>query len=85
MVIKMVDYFAGDSVSTVEVFDPVVGRWRMAESMSMFRSRVGVAVLKNRLYAFGGYNGSERLSTVEVFDPIKRVWSKVSPMHCKRR
>ncbi|XP_073998112.1 kelch like family member 18 [Rhodnius prolixus] len=74
----------GDSVSTVEVFDPVVGRWRMAESMSMFRSRVGVAVLKNRLYAFGGYNGSERLSTVEVFDPIKRVWSKVSPMHCKR-
>ncbi|XP_014240962.1 kelch-like protein 18 isoform X2 [Cimex lectularius] len=75
---------SGDSVSTVEVFDPVVGRWRMAEAMSMLRSRVGVAVLKNRLYAFGGYNGTERLSTVEVFDPVKRIWSKVSPMHCKR-
>uniref|UniRef100_A0A0K8TE04 Kelch-like protein diablo n=1 Tax=Lygus hesperus TaxID=30085 RepID=A0A0K8TE04_LYGHE len=75
---------SGDSVSTVEVFDPVIGQWKMAEAMSMLRSRVGVAVLKNRLYAFGGYNGSERLSTVEVFDPIKRVWSKVSPMHCRR-
>lgn len=75
----------GDSLSTVEVFDPIVGRWQMAEAMSMLRSRVGVAVMKNRLYAFGGYNGSERLSTVEVFDPDKRVWRQVSPMNCKRR
>uniref|UniRef100_A0A1B6L363 Kelch-like protein diablo n=1 Tax=Graphocephala atropunctata TaxID=36148 RepID=A0A1B6L363_9HEMI len=74
----------GDSLSTVEVFDPIVGRWQMAEAMSMLRSRVGVAVMKNRLYAFGGYNGSERLSTVEVFDPDKRVWRQVSPMNCKR-
>lgn len=72
-------------MSTVEVFDPIVGRWQMAEAMSMLRSRVGVAVMKNRLYAFGGYNGSERLSTVEVFDPDKRVWRQVSPMNCKRR
>lgn len=57
----------------------------MAEAMSMLRSRVGVAVMRNRLYAFGGYNGTERLSTVEVFNPLERVWSKVSPMHCKRR
>lgn len=76
---------AGDSLSTVEVFDPLVGRWQMAEAMSMLRSRVGVAVMKNRLYAFGGYNGSERLSTVEEFDPVKRVWNKVSPMCFKRR
>uniref|UniRef100_A0A1B6DBJ8 Kelch-like protein diablo n=1 Tax=Clastoptera arizonana TaxID=38151 RepID=A0A1B6DBJ8_9HEMI len=75
---------SGDSLSTVEVFDPIEGRWQMAEAMSMLRSRVGVAVMKNRLYAFGGYNGSDRLSTVEVFDPNKRVWSKVSPMYCKR-
>lgn len=75
----------GDSLSTVEVYDPIVGRWQLAEAMSMLRSRVGVAVMRNRLYAFGGYNGCERLSTVEVFDPQKRAWSRVSPMHCKRR
>jgi hypothetical protein len=75
----------GDSLSTVEVYDPIVGRWQLAEAMSMLRSRVGVAVMRNRLYAFGGYNGCERLSTVEVFDPQKRAWSRVSPMHSKRR
>ncbi|XP_026273850.1 kelch-like protein 18 [Frankliniella occidentalis] len=75
---------SGDSLSTVEVFDPLVGRWQMAEAMTMLRSRVGVAVMRNRLYAFGGYNGTERLSTVEVFNPVERVWSRVSPMHCKR-
>ncbi|CAH0395259.1 unnamed protein product [Bemisia tabaci] len=74
----------GDSLSTVEVFDPISGRWHMAQAMKMLRSRVGVAVLKNRLYAFGGYNGVERLSTVEVFDPVQRAWNKVASMHCKR-
>ncbi|XP_034233839.1 kelch-like protein 18 [Thrips palmi] len=75
---------SGDSLSTVEVYDPLVERWQMAEAMTMLRSRVGVAVMRNRLYAFGGYNGTERLSTVEVFNPLERVWSRVSPMHCKR-
>lgn len=77
--------FLGDSLSTVEAFDPVVGRWALAEAMSMLRSRVGVAVMRNRLYAIGGYNGTERLATVEVFDPVKKSWSQVSSMHCKRR
>lgn len=75
----------GDSLSTVEVYDPQQGRWRMAEAMTMLRSRVGVAVMDLKLYAIGGYNGSERLSTVEVFDPEKKTWTKVAPMNCKRR
>ncbi|XP_065224534.1 kelch-like protein 18 [Planococcus citri] len=75
---------SGDSLSTVEVYDPTTGKWEMAEAMSMLRSRVGVAVMHNKLFAVGGYNGSERLSTSEVFDPVKRVWSRVSPMHFNR-
>lgn len=60
-------------------------RWELAEAMSILRSRVGVAVLNNKLYAFGGYNGIERLSSVEVFDPATKSWNIVSPMHRKRR
>lgn len=41
---------AGDSLSTVEVMDPVTGRWNPAEAMSIRRSRVGVAILRNNLY-----------------------------------
>nr|CAD7263904.1 unnamed protein product [Timema shepardi] len=74
----------GDSVSTVEVFDPAAGRWQLAEAMSMMRSRVGVAVMRNKLYALGGYNGQERLSAVEVFDPLKRVWNRITSMRCRR-
>ncbi len=57
---------SGNSLSTVEVYNPTSGRWRDAEAMSMLRSRVGVAVMQNRLFAIGGYNGQERLNTVEV-------------------
>lgn len=54
----------GDSVSTVEIYDPLTKEWKMGEAMSMLRSRVGVAVTGGKLYAFGGFNGTERLSTV---------------------
>jgi kelch-like protein 18 len=70
----------GGSVSTVEVYDTVEDRWRVAESMSTTRSRVAVAVLQGRLYAIGGYNGLERLAIVEVFEPETRKWKRVAPI-----
>ncbi|XP_017076911.2 kelch-like protein 18 [Drosophila eugracilis] len=74
----------GESVSTVEIYDPLTKKWKMGEQMSMMRSRVGVAVLNGKLYAFGGFNGTERLSTVEVYDPRKNKWSQGCAMLCKR-
>lgn len=75
---------SGDAVSTVEIFDPIKNEWRMGPAMSMLRSRVGVAVLHNKLYAFGGFNGQERLSTVEVYDPDTKTWTQGKTMMCKR-
>lgn len=83
--LKNTIFISGDSLSTVEVYNPFSGRWEVAEAMSILRSRVGVSVLNNKLYAFGGYNGVERLSSVEVFDPATKSWNIVSPMHRKRR
>ena len=37
--------------------------------MTTLRSRVGVAVVDRKLFAFGGYDGSSRLFTVECYDP----------------
>lgn len=74
----------GEPVSTVEIYDPIKKVWRMGESMSMLRSRVGVAVTGGKLYAFGGFNGTERLSTVEIYDPRRGQWSQGKPMLCKR-
>lgn len=52
--------------------------------MSTVRSRVGVSALCGRLFALGGYNGTERLSTVEAYDPQMTKWTTVSPMSRKR-
>lgn len=43
------------------------------------------AVVSDKLYAVGGYDGQERLNTVEVFDPVVNRWKLVKPMLCKRR
>ncbi len=69
---------SGGSISTVEVYDCLQDKWRLAESMITTRSRVAVAVLQGKLYAIGGYNGLERLSTVEVFEPDVKKWKRVS-------
>ncbi len=69
---------SGGSISTVEVYDCIQNKWRLAESMITMRSRVAVAVLQGKLYAIGGYNGLERLSTVEVFEPDVKKWKRVS-------
>ena len=37
--------------------------------MRTLRSRVGVAVVDGKLYAFGGYDGNSRLCTVECYFP----------------
>ncbi|XP_077290928.1 kelch like family member 18 [Arctopsyche grandis] len=74
----------GDSLSTVEAYSPAIGRWIPAEAMSTVRSRVGVAALRGRLYALGGYNGSERLATVEAYDLQSTKWSMVASMSRKR-
>uniref|UniRef100_A0A1B0G6U5 Kelch repeat protein n=1 Tax=Glossina morsitans morsitans TaxID=37546 RepID=A0A1B0G6U5_GLOMM len=75
----------GESVSTVEIYDPHEKGRRMGGQMSMMRSRVCVAVIDGKLYAFGGFNGSERLSTVEIYDPRKNIWTQGSAMNCKRK
>uniref|UniRef100_A0A915Q811 BTB domain-containing protein n=1 Tax=Setaria digitata TaxID=48799 RepID=A0A915Q811_9BILA len=75
---------AGDSLSTVEMYDPMTGKWTSAQPMNSIRSRVGVAVMNRMLYAIGGFNGHDRLRTVEVFDPDQNKWSEVSSLINKR-
>jgi len=67
----------GGSVSTVEVYDCMQDRWRLAEAMITNRSRVAVAVLQGKLFAIGGYC-AERLAIVEAFEPELKKWKRVS-------
>lgn len=48
------------------------------------RCRLGVAALKGKLYAVGGYDGAVFLHSVECYDPKAGQWKEVSPMNMKR-
>lgn len=74
----------GDSLSTVEMYDPITKRWSPVKSMTSFRSRVGIAVHDRKIYAIGGFNGHDRLKIVESYDYNKNEWTPVAPLTKKR-
>ncbi|CAH8547381.1 unnamed protein product [Schistosoma rodhaini] len=74
-------YDGASFLQSVEMFDPTTGpdrnglhgQWTEISSLSVPRSRVGLAVTAGCLYAIGGYDGSAHLRTVECFkSPIKQ-------------
>ena len=75
---------SGEALSTVETYDTLTELWVPGVAMSTLRTRVGVAVLGNKLYALGGFDGHKRLSTVECFDPHFQTWKAVAPMTTRR-
>ena len=54
---------------TVEKLDIDRGVWTQSDYLLSRRSTLGVAVLDGKLYAVGGFDGSNGLETVERFDP----------------
>jgi N-acetylneuraminic acid mutarotase len=62
-----------DFLSTNEVYDPANDTWRTRDSMPTARTDLAAAVVNNKIYAIGGYNG-RYLSTNEVYDPANNSW-----------
>ena len=58
--------------------------WVYVASLNVARSRPGVAALNGKLYAVGGYNGSEHLSSVECYDPSLDQWQLIEAMATPR-
>ena len=59
-------------------YDPKTDAWTIVAPISSPRDAVGVAVLGDKLYAVGGYDGSQYLNEVECYDPQANDWAKVS-------
>ena len=43
-----------------------------------------MVALDGKLFAIGGFAGSDRLSSVEVFDPARNTWELAGSMSTKR-
>ena len=51
--------------------------------MDTRRCRCGVAVVRGRVYAVGGFNGALRVRTVDEYDPTKDKWASVASMDAR--
>jgi hypothetical protein len=58
-----------ERLSTVEIFEPEIKKWKRISPISKPRSALGSAVLNNRLYVCGGYDGFASSDTVECYNP----------------
>ena len=47
-----------DELRNVEVFDPIVNIWTTATSLPIGRESPGAALVNNRIYIIGGFDGS---------------------------
>lgn len=65
-----------DGLATVESYSPASNNWTLQAPMITPRS-LGAAggTLNNRIYVFGGNNGSKEISTNEIYDPSTGTWS----------
>ncbi|KAL9926004.1 ring canal kelch protein-like [Glossina fuscipes fuscipes] len=63
------------AICSVECYDLREEKWYLAADMPNRRCRAGLAVLGEKVYAVGSFNGSSRMRTVDVYDPATDQWT----------
>ena len=59
-------------------------RWTRGAERSSKRSGSAAAVLGDRIYVIGGYDGSNQLKSMEWFDTNTQTWTRGAGMSSKR-
>jgi hypothetical protein len=73
---------SGEGVSNaLEVYDTATDTWTTRAPMPTARNVLAAAVLNGKIYALGGWTGTEVTSRVEVYDPRTDTWSTGRPMN----
>lgn len=75
---------APKAIRSVECYDLREEKWYQAAEMPGRRCRAGLAVIGDKVYAVGGFNGSLRVRTVDVYDPASDSWSNCCSMEARR-
>ncbi|KAF9596796.1 hypothetical protein IFM89_013582 [Coptis chinensis] len=69
---------------STERFDPQIISWESVPSMKTSRGGHSVAAFNEKIYAFGGFDGTRNVSEVEVLDPRFGSWTDGDSMHQPR-
>lgn len=75
----------GNSVATVEAYDPDLGYWETKTPMPTARVFLSTVVIDDKIYALGGVDGEGQgfntmVRTIEVYDPATDVWETKTDM-----
>jgi DNA-binding CsgD family transcriptional regulator/N-acetylneuraminic acid mutarotase len=75
---------AGTPTHIVEVYDVVADSWREASPLPKARCAAALAAWEERLYLFGGWDGSEYSDRAYTYDPRTDRWTEIAPMGVRR-
>lgn len=59
-------------------YDSKTDSWTVISSLSVGRDAVAVCILGNKLFAVGGYDGTNCLDLAEAYNEQNNEWSQVS-------
>jgi N-acetylneuraminic acid mutarotase len=78
----------GEPTTLNEEYDPQTGTWTTRAPMPTARNGLAVAVVNNKIYAFGGATDfnpwTNNLNVVEEYDPSTDNWSTIQQMPTSR-
>ena len=76
----MVGGYKASALSSVEIYDPISGKWKDTAHLNIPRYRHSTTLLPSgQVLVVGGYNGSP-LSSAELYDPITETWKSVEDL-----
>jgi N-acetylneuraminic acid mutarotase len=72
------------NVDANEVYDPVVDKWNILESMPSKRGGLTSAAANETIYVFGGEEPSSTFNDNEKYNPKTNTWTSDTPMPTAR-
>jgi N-acetylneuraminic acid mutarotase len=70
--------------ASVEQYDPVVGTWKMTNSMTDYRANHAATILRNGMVLVVGGDHGDILNSAELYDPSTGTWTATIPMNTPR-
>lgn len=68
------------SLNVVEIYDPMTDEWFSAPPILYERAYAASAVYEDKIYLFGGRDGSDLVPEIEVYNPETTEWSYVNTL-----
>ncbi|XP_067641716.1 kelch-like protein 5 isoform X2 [Eurosta solidaginis] len=72
----------GDTLKSVECYDPTKNSWTQCADMNEKHSNAGASVHNGQIFVVGGFHDDDSL-TVERYDPQRNEWTKICSLNIK--